>query len=186
MLRLWSPPSRIGRRRCCNSSYTAVCTSWFHATTSGRCRYPSCGGRPGLPGPLRLPPSLTVSPCDSSTACSSATRSASGPIEAPRMLAPISVGAPIRLTAALIAASASQTQARARADAEGAAEQIFRVPQLPYEVDLPPAAPFFTQQLVQETQGRIVLQREADGIKNRDVARIHASSRGTADQRREL
>ena len=54
--------------------------------------------RGNVAGPPRLPRSTTSSPWPTSTGPMSATRSASGPMLAPRMPAPMSVGAPIRLT----------------------------------------------------------------------------------------
>ena len=58
------------------------------------------GRQPGFGGPARLPQSRTSKPRLPSAAGSPATRSASGPIEAPRSLAPTSVGAPMRLSGA--------------------------------------------------------------------------------------
>jgi len=56
------------------------------------------GGSHGLSGPNRLPRSATSSPRACNASAIPATRNASGPIDAPRAPAPISVGAPIRET----------------------------------------------------------------------------------------
>src|ERR1043166_7720987 len=56
------------------------------------------GGFQGFGGPDRLPRSITSKPWLRSASPRPATRRASGPIPAPRVLAPTSVGAPMRLT----------------------------------------------------------------------------------------
>ena len=60
--------------------------------------------------------------------CRPATRSASGPIDAPRSLAPMSVGAPIRTAARFVLIRARPSSAHARREPAGElAEQILRI-----------------------------------------------------------
>ena len=62
------------------------------AVVAGSAAAPDCAG------PTTLPRSMTPRPSLRSALSSPATRSASGPIEAPRLPAPTSVGAPINAT----------------------------------------------------------------------------------------
>ena len=100
MARQWSPPSSTGSRPAPSCAATASCTTRFQATTSARCRKPPSGCCQGLSGPTRLPVSSTSMPWSRSARAMPATRSASGPMLAPRTLAPTSVGAPISATPA--------------------------------------------------------------------------------------
>ena len=93
--RQWSPPSISGTWPAPSTSSTAAYTARFQAITSSRWRSPLAGGAQGVAGPARLPRSTSAKPWRTSASASPATRSASGPMPAPRTLAPTSVGAPI-------------------------------------------------------------------------------------------
>jgi hypothetical protein len=92
---------QIGRRPPFSSTYTASCRLRFHATTSDIWRKPLTAGRSGLVGPRRFPQSLTAEPNWPMALTIPATRSASGPMLAPRVPAPTSVGTPRMLTGSL-------------------------------------------------------------------------------------
>src|SRR5450631_1250156 len=95
----------------------------------------------------------------------SATRSASGPMEAPQVPAPISLGAPISETRLFMANPLSSlAHAGLCALPQGTAEEILRIIEFGYQVDLPCSAALFLQQRMEKTQGGIVLERKPDGI----------------------
>src|SRR5450631_173101 len=124
-----------------------------------------------------------MTPWDSSVRAMPATRSASGPMEAPRVPAPMSVGAPISATVVAMARgrpSGRPDQSRPRdACTERAAEQILRVVEHGHEVDFAPWDVTLAEQRMQEAQCRVILERESDRIEDRHVG-VAAASLGAA------
>jgi hypothetical protein len=98
MPRQWSPPSMMGRRPACSSAYTASCSNLVPGDHFGQVAKAVDGVQPGVGGAAQVAAVAHVQTELRHRLWRPATRRASGPMRAPRLPAPTSVGTPIRLT----------------------------------------------------------------------------------------